>query len=478
MDEQLKQQTKKGVFWSAMQRFSTQGLQFITTLFLARLLTPADYGVVSMLGVFIAICSVFVDGGFINALTRKQDRTHADICTVFFFNIGVAALAYCLLFAIAPLVAAFYNMPELRVVLRVLGIAMIINSFASVQVTLLTINLDFKTQTPIAIVTIVISATVAIICAWMGLSYWALVIQNIVYCIVNTSLYWHFSKWRPTLVFSRKSFNEMFGFGSKILATQFIDTIYSNLYSLVIGKAFSASALGSYDRANSYANFPSNSLTGVMQRVTYPVLCRMQGNDGELAWTYRKFLKLSAFVIFPLMMGLSALAYPFIILIIGYKWTASAAMLQVICFGLMWFPINSINLNLLMVKGRSDLTLRVEVIKKIIGVLLLFGCVPLGIMALCYSVIVASVLAVVINTYYTGKLIGLGFFKQMKDLLPTFAISVSMWGVILLVNSHIASLPVQMGTGFVVGAVYYIGVSYLFNREEFNSVLSLMRNKR
>ena len=476
MEEGLKKQTKQGVIWSAVQRFSTQGIQFVTTIIMARMLTPADYGTIGMLDIFIAILSVFVDSGFINALTRKQDRTHTDICTVFFFNIGISVLAYCILFLIAPFVASFYSMPELCIILRILGLIVIIDSFAAVQMTLMTINLNFKIQTKISIVSLILSGAIGIILAYYDFTYWALVIQSLLYGIISTSMFWYFSTWRPSFIFSKKSFNEMFSFGSKILVTSLINTAYGNLYSLVIGKLFSASILGNYSRANSYANFPSSNLTSILQRVTYPVLCKIQDDKTLLSDAYRKLIRTSAFIIFPLMTGLSALSAPFIKTILGEKWSFCAVMLQIICFALMWYPIHAININLLLVKGRSDLLLRLEIIKKILGIIVLCISVPWGILALCYSGILTSILCLVINTYYTGKLINVGFIRQMSDISITFIISVSMWGMILFINSYIQDYLLQMAIGIIVGTVFYLIVSLLLNNKELKNVLSLIHN--
>ena len=475
MEERLKKQTKNGVIWSAVQRFSTQGIQFVTTIIMARMLTPADYGLIGMLDIFIAILSVFVDSGFINALTRKQDRSHTDICTVFFFNIGVSCLAYCILFFIAPFVASFYDIPELCLILRVLGIILIIDSFGAVQITLMTIKLDFKIQTIIAIVSLVISGTVGILLAYNKFTFWALVVQSLSYGVISTTLFWHYSTWRPSFIFSRKSLSEMFSFGSKLLATSLIDATYNNLYSLVIGKVFSASALGNYSRASSYANLPSSNLTSIIQRVTYPVLCSIQNDEYVLSDAYRKFLKISAFIIFPLMMGLSALAYPFVVIILGAKWCTCASMLQILCFALMWYPIHAININLLLVKGRSDLNLRIEIVKKFVGIIILCIAVPMGIFALCYSRIISSIISLVINTYYTGKLINLGFFHQMKDLTPTLMISTGMWGVIMMTNKITDILLFQMIIGIITGSLFYITMSYIFNRKDLFFVLSLIQ---
>lgn len=476
MEESLKKQTKKGIIWSAAQRFSTQGIQFVTTIIMARMLTPADYGVIGMLDIFIAILSVFVDSGFINALTRKQDRTHTDICTVFFFNIGISILAYCILFLIAPFVASFYSIPELKIILRILGLIVIIDSFAAVQITLMVINLNFKTQTKISIISLILSGATGIVLAYLNYTYWALVIQSLLYGIISTSLYWYYSSWRPSLIFSKKSFNELFSFGSKILVTSLINAAYGNLYSLVIGKLFSASTLGNYSRASSYAQFPSSNLTSILQRVTYPVLCKIQDDKTVLSNAYRELIRTSAFIIFPLMTGLSALSHPFIIVILGEKWNYCAVMLKIICFALMWYPIHAININLLLVKGRSDLLLRLEIIKKIIGIIVLCISVPWGILALCYSGILTSILCLVINTYYTGKLIKVGFTRQMSDVSKSFIISITMWGVILLINNFVDNYFLQMIIGIIVGAAFYFIVSYLFNKHELKYVLSLIRN--
>lgn len=476
MEESLKEQTRKGVVWSAVQRFSTQGIQFVTTIIMARMLTPADYGLIGMLDIFIAILSVFVDSGFINALTRKQDRTHEDICTVFFFNIVVSLGAYFILFLIAPLVASFYAIPELCIVLRLLGLIVIIDSFAAVQMTLMTIKLDFKIQTKVSIISLILSGLIGIILAYNDFTYWALVVQALLYGIISTFLYWYYSTWRPSFIFSKKSFNEMFSFGSKILVTSLINTTYGNLYSLVIGKVFSASVLGNYSRANSYANLPSSNITSILQRVTYPVLCKIQDDETLLSNAYRKLIRTSAFIIFPLMTGLSALAHPFISIILGTKWYFCAILLQIICFALMWYPIHAINLNLLLVKGRSDLFLRLEIIKKVIGVIVLCISVPFGIIALCYSSILTSIICLIINTYYTGKLIRVGFIRQIYDISTTLFISVAMWGLILFVNNNINNIYIQMIVGLVIGSSFYTGVSYFINKKDFKTVLSLIHS--
>lgn len=286
-----------------------------------------------------------------------------------------------------------------------------------------------------------------------------------------------FSKWRPIAVFSWDSFHELFAFGSKMLASGLLDTLYRNIYPIVIGKLFSASSLGHYTRAQQFSEFPSSNITGIIQRVTYPVLCGIQDDMERLTNVYRKFLKLSAFIIFPLMIGLSAVALPFVDIILGVQWSFCGQLLQIICFAMMWYPIHSINLNLLQVKGRSDLFLRLEIIKKILGITVLCITAPFGLIVMCYGQIFNSIVALAINTYYTGKLINVGFIRQMKDLLPTILLSLTMFGTILLVNGFIESNMYRLIIGIMVGIVVYVSGSYIFKFKELQTLFSLIRRK-
>ena len=256
-----------------------------------------------------------------------------------------------------------------------------------------------------------------------------------------------------------------------------LDTIYRNIYPIVIGKLFSASNLGHYTRAQHFSEFPSSNLTGIIQRVTYPVLCEIQDDNERLSNIYRRFLKLSAFVIFPLMVGLSSVAQPFVDIILGRQWNFCGQLLQIICFSMMWYPIHSINLNLLQVKGRSDLFLRLEIIKKILGVSVLCVTAPFGLVVMCYGQIFNSLVALAINTYYTGKLINVGFFRQMRDLCPTLALCLAMFALILSLNSFFTSDAAQLCVGVAIGVTFYSLASYAFKFSELKELLSLVRRK-
>lgn len=477
MSDSLRSKTVKGVVWSSIERFSTQGVQFLIMIIMARLLTPKDYGLIGMLAIFLAVAQSLIDSGFSQALIRKQDRTDVDNSTVFYFNIVVSSVLYLILFIAAPFVADFYNQPELTSVMRIVCLGVILNSLAVVQRALLTVRIDFKTQAKASLSAAVISGCIGIVLAYCGFGVWSLVVQQLLNLSVNTLLLWIFSKWRPIAVFSWKSFHELFAFGSKMLASGLLDTLYRNIYPIVIGKLFSASSLGHYTRAQHFSEFPSSNVTGIIQRVTYPILCGIQDETERLEAVYRKFLKLSAFIIFPLMIGMSAVACPFIDIVLGKQWGFCGQLLQIICFAMMWYPIHAINLNLLQVKGRSDLFLRLEIIKKILGITVLCITAPFGLVVMCYGQIFNSIVALVINTYYTGKLINVGFIRQMKDLLPTILLSLIMFGAILLVDGFIETNMYRLVIGVLVGIIVYVSGSYIFKFKELQTLFSLIRRK-
>ena len=478
MPDSLKQKAAKGVLWSTVERFSVQGVQFLIMIVMARLLTPHDYGLIGMLAIFIAVAQSLIDSGFSQALIRKQDRTEADNNTVFYFNIVVSTLLYLILYASAPFVADFYNTPQLCPVMRVVCLSIIFNSLAVVQRALLTIRIDFKTQAKAALTAAVTSGAVGITMAYHGFGVWSLVTQQLLNLGINTGLLWLLSKWRPRLIYSWQSFHELFAFGSKLLASGLLDTIYRNIYPIVIGKLFSASSLGHYTRAHQFSEFPSSNLTGIIQRVTYPVLCEIQNDDARLASIYRRFLKLSAFIIFPLMVGLSSVAKPFVNIVLGPQWSFCGQLLQILCFGMMWYPIHSVNLNLLQVKGRSDLFLKLEIIKKILGISVLCITAPFGLIVMCYGQIFNSLVALAINTYYTGKLINVGFIRQMCDLLPTIALCLVMFALILTVNSFITGDVIKLCAGIVIGVIFYTFTSRLFKFSELTELTNLLKVRR
>ena len=477
MADSLKRKTFMGTVWSIVERFSVQGIGFIVMIIMARVLTPDDYGLVGELAVFIAVSQSLVDSGFSQALIRKQDRTEIDNSTVFYFNIGVGAFLYLLLFFCAPLIAMFYDQPILIPLTRLLSLSILINSLVVVQRAQFTIRIDFRTQAKASLTAAVVSGIVGISMVYSGHGVWSIVWYQLTNLITNAGMLWLVSKWRPRRVYSWKSFRELFGFGSKLALSGIINTVYNNIYLIVIGKVFKASDLGYYTRAHQFADFPSSNVSGIIQRVTFPVLCTIQDDDQRLRSVYRRFLRLSAFIVFPLMIGMGALAHPLITLVLTEKWDFSAVLLQIICLSMMWYPIHSINLNLLQVKGRSDLFLKLEIIKKIVGVAIMCITVPFGLIAMCWGALASSIIALVINTHYTGILINVGFFMQIRDLLPTLAYSLSMGAVVWIVSQFLSSNLLKLIVGVSAGIIYFLAVTKLTGSKDLKELISFVKSR-
>ena len=473
----LKQQTVRGTIWSGVERFSVQGIQFLILVVMARILTPTDYGMVGMLAIFLAISQSLVDSGFSSALIRKTDRTQTDYSTVFYFNIAVGILLYLAMFAAAPAIAWFYRQPQLTEVTRVVALTLFLNSLAVVPRAILCVRIDFRTQAKASILATVVSGTAGIAAAYAGWGVWAIVLYNVSNVGLNTALLWLFVRWRPLRVFSGASFRQLFAFGSKLMVSGLIDTVYKNIYTLVIGKRFAAAELGYYTRADQFAQFPSANLTGIMQRVTFPVLSTIQQEDDRLRTIYRKFLRLSAFVVFPLMIGLSVLAEPVVAVLLNDSWLPAAGLLSILCLSCMWYPIHAINLNLLQVKGRSDLFLRLEIIKKAIGICILCVTIPLGVKAMCWGPVVSSYVGLFINTYYTGKLIGMGFLRQMRDLLPTLGQVAVMGAAVCGIARCFDSDAAKLFAGTLGGAFVYGLTAFLTGSDDLKELWLLFRRK-
>lgn len=472
----LKTKALKGVIWSGLERLSVQGVQFLVMLVIARILEPKDFGLVGMLAIFLAVAQSLIDSGFSQALIRKQDRADIDNSTVFYFNIVVSLILYVILYIIAPYVSEFYHEPQLTSLMRVMCLIVIINSFAVVQRAIFTAFIDFRTQAKASFIAAVISGGVGVTLALKGFGVWTLVFQQLINAGISTMMLWTFSNWCPQLAYSWKSFRELYAFGSKLMISGLIDTVYNNMYQLVVGKVFSASSLGHYTQANTFTQLPSANITNILQRVTYPVLCTLQDDNERLRKDYRQLLKLSAFIVFPLMCGLAAVAYPLVEILLGKKWHFAAILIIPLCFNLMWYPIAAINLNLLQVKGRSDLFLKLEIIKKVIGVSVLFASLPFGLIFMTYARIASGMLGLYLNTYYTDKIINVGFWLQMKDLSKTLIVSLLLFAFVFGLIHFIENVWFQLIIGIGIAVVFYASAVLMLRFDEL-SFLKTILNK-
>ncbi|TXD47751.1 lipopolysaccharide biosynthesis protein [Polaribacter sp. IC073] len=457
----LKQKAIKGVSWSFIDNIANSGITFLVGIVLARLLSPEEFGILGMIAVFIAVSNSIVDSGFSSALIRKVDIKNRDYNTVFYFNMVLGVILYILLYFSAPLISRFFNEPILIAVTRVMGLLLIINSFGIVQRTLLIKEVDFKTQTKVSLIASISSGVIGIGMAVAGYGVWSLVAQQVIRQLLNSIFLWVFNTWRPVFEFSKASFKELFGFGSKLLVSGIIDTLYSNIYYVVIGKYFSANELGLFTRAKQFSLFISGNLTSIVQKVSYPLLCNIQNesNDELLKKTYQRIIKATMLVTFSCMLGLAAVAKPLILLLIGEKWLPSIIFLQILCFAAMLYPLHAINLNMLMVKGRSDLFLKLEIIKKIIGIAPVVIGIFYGIEIMLIGSVIVSIIAYFLNSFYSSNLINYAAFDQIKDVLPTFLVALTVsfivWTITLLKYSNGITLSFQFLTGGILSLSFY-----------------------
>ena len=459
---ELKDKAITGVKWNAIGRFATQGVNFLIGLILARLLSPSDYGVVGMVGIFFAIAQTFIDSGFGSALIRKNECTDEDYSTAFYFNIIVGLACCVLLSVISPFVANFFDTPILKDLIKVMSLNLLIGSFAIIHSTKLTHSVDFKSQSLVNLVTAIVAGTSGVIMAYKGLGVWSLVLQNVIASLLRVILLIVVTKWFPSRVFSKESFKYLFNFGSKILLSSLLHTIYANMTTMIIGKFYSAKDLGYYSRGESLATYPSTNITGILQTVTYPVLSKIQDDGEHLLRAYRNLISMTSIVIFFGMFLLAALAKPLIVTLFTDKWLDAVIYLQVFCFAYMFDHICALNLNILYVKGYSNLVLKLEVVKKAISISMIIAAVPFGVLAICIARALYTQIAVLINTHYTGKLFDLGYVKQVRDFSKYLVCSL----IAVAPSFFLAYMDTSAITQLSIGVVSAISLYYLLLRKD------------
>lgn len=477
MDDNIKNKAISGAIWTGIEKIFRQVVQFIFGIILARLLEPSDYGVVGMLAIFMAIATTFTDSGMGSALIQKKDKNEDDYNTVFWFNFIVSIIFYILLFIGAPYIAVFYHMPILKDVTPVVAITLILGALSTVHTTRLSINLQFREQSIISIVSMIVTGVIGIALAYLGYGVWALVFQNIASSLLTVILVWLALRWVPRLSFSMKSFRELFGFGSRILGSSLINTIYRNISTLVIGRLFSPDQIGYYNRGVGYAHMPTDMVQDMALKVNYPILAKLKDDDVQLLRAYKKLMSLPLYILYPILIGMVVTAEPLISLMIGDKWLPCVPVMQILCIGCMFTPLTHLNLNLLYVKGRSDLVLRLELIKKPIGFALLLGLAPFGIVWMVVGQAVYSFIAFSFNCYYTGKILGYGEIKQLKVLMPIFINCLIMAIVIYIVMLPFDSNIAKLSMGVSSGLVSYLIVSLLCKDKCLEEIICIIRSK-
>ncbi len=471
-EQSLKDKTVKGVVWSGIDNVVHMGVSFMVSIVLARLLSPDDYGLLGIILIFTEVCNALINGGFTTALIRKPNVTDDDFNTSFIVNLGMSLVLYAVIFLSSPMIADFFGRQELVALTQVSSLGMIIGALAMVQQTRLTKRIDFKSQTKITFVASFTSGVVGIVMALMGCGVWSLVAQDLSNKGLRTVLLWMVNKWIPRLRFSSDSFHELFGFGWKMMLSSLLDTVWKELYQVVVGKFYTPATLGQYTRSKQFAKLFSSNLTSVIQRVTYPVLSNIQDDRERMVLAYRRIIKVTMFVTAISMFALGAVSEPLLYCLIGPKWHEAATYLPLICLTGSTYPLHAINLNMLQVQGRSDLFLGLEVIKKIIGIAPLAVCIFYGIMPmLCVSVI-TTIIAYFLNSHWSGKLIGYSSWDQIRDFMPSYGaatlMALSVYFLKYLPVTPWLILPLQI---FIGTAIFFL---ITHKMEEYKEVKSMV----
>lgn len=475
-NKQLKNKTKKGVLWSAAEKISTQGIQFLFSIILARLLAPDDYGIIAMPMVFLVLAQVFIDSGFSNALIRKPDLKEEDLSTAFYFNILVGCFCYFVLFVSSPYIATFYNTPILEDVLKVTALTTLFTPLCAVQQAILTIKIDFKTQAKVSLSAQIFTGVIGIAMAYTGCGVWSLAISQAAASFLRTILLWYYSHWRPKTKWSRESFLYLWGFGSKLLGAGILDCLYQNMYTLIIGKVYQKSDLGYYTRSQTFAHLPTSSLYSIIKRVSFPVLSSLQSDEKSLMHTFKKIYRQTVYLIFPVIMGMAGMASPLFRLLLTEKWMPAVPYFQILCFAMMWLPVDALNLNLLTIHGRSDLFFKLEVIKKIVGVIILVCTLHSGIFILCIGYSAYCLFEIITDTYYTGKFFNYNLLMQIKDVAPILFLSFVLF-LVGFVNNYLGILmPIgQLMLDVVILIIIYFAYSKYVVPELFRETIKFIK---
>ena len=475
-EQTLKNKAIKGIAWNTLEKFSVSGASFFIGIMLARLLMPSDYGLIGMLSIFFAFSELFVTSGFSSALIQKTDRTEIDYSTIFYYNLVVAIGFYIILFFTAPKIADFFKEPQLVILTRVLSINLIFNSLSLVQQTRLKIKLDFKTQAIVSLISVVVGGSIGIFTALKGFGVWALVVQSSSIALVRAILFMTFNKWIPKLVFSSSSFKQLFGFSSKLLIAGVASTILNNIYSILIGKMFSARDTGYYTRARQYPELLSDTITSILQGVTFPILSALQDNKERMISVFSRTMRLIVLLVIPALTMFAILSEPFIRLFLTEKWMPVVPLLQWLCFARMITPISALNLTILTATGRSDLFLIADSSKIPTLILALIITVPLGLKAIVIGNFLTSFLNFFINAYFPGKIYGFGAFRQLKEMrlviFATLIMAASVIGIMISLPTDLLKLLVCIPAGIII----FIASAYLLKINELNYIIEVINS--
>ncbi|WP_288222139.1 lipopolysaccharide biosynthesis protein [uncultured Clostridium sp.] len=461
----------KSLIWKVMERTGVQGIQFIIQIVLARILSPNDYGIISLITIFIALANVFIQSGFNTALIQKKNVKEEDFSSVFYLSLTIAIIIYIILFLSAESIAKFYGIAELKSVLRVLSITLFFGAFNSIQNAVISRKMQFRKLFISSTFSILISGIIGIILAYSGWGVWSLVIQQIVNQVSITIILWFTLKWRPTLTFSVKRLGKLFSYGWKLLISSLIDTLYMNLRSLVVGKVYTSQMLAYYNRGEQFPQLIVSNINGSIQAVMLPTLSSEQDDKKRVKELVRRSIVTSSFLLFPIMIGLAVVAEPLIKILLTDKWLSCVPFMQVFCLTYMLWPIHTANLQAINALGRSDIFLKMEILKKIVGIFILVISMFYGVYAIALGGLISGIISSIINAYPNSKLLEYSYKEQIKDIIPSLTLSIIMGGIVYMILLLNITPYLTLLLQIIIGAIIYLGLSKIFKVESYEYII-------
>ncbi len=452
----------KSFLWTALESYSTQGIAFIVSIFMARILAPADYGVIGIIGVFLALSDIFIDAGFTNALINKKNCNNDDFSTVFYTNVVISIIFFNILYFTAPFIAAFYNNPVLIWTTRAMALTFVISSFGAVSMTILTKELRFKAKAIITFIVSCISGFIGVFLAYRGWGVWALVWQSVLSCLARVIIYIFYVRWKPLLRFSLTSFKELFKFGGNLLGSNIIYTLYNNIYSLVIGKVFNATQLGYFSRAEGYAKLVPINISGILSKILFPILSKIKNNDEEMIELHHKFILVTSALLFPGCLFIAGLAAPLVYLLITEKWMPIVPLLQILSFAGIFEHFSTINNNFILSKGKSNYFLKMQIWTKPFGLLLLGLSVCFNLSIVAWGKVIYSVVCLITSYYFLRRVLFVNLHRDIKDIIKMLLLSGGLANICLIIFNRIDYTWAALTIGFILCfGIYFLGLKFL-----------------
>lgn len=453
-----------------------RGIQFVVLIVLARILLPKDFGLIVLVAIFIMIANVLVQSGFNTALIQKKNADEVDFSSVFYLNLFVASILYVLLFIFSPFIAIFFEEVQLVLILRILAITLFFGAINSIQNAVIARNMQFKKQFFSSLGAVLVSGIIGITIAYHNFGVWALVVQQLTHQFLITLILWFTVKWKPKMLFSFKRLRDLFSFGWKLLLSSLIDVIYTNIYGLLIGKMFSPIFLGFYSRGEQFPSFIVSNINGSIQSVMLPALSSHQENRQRVKEMVRRSIVTSSFIVFPMMVGLAVIAEPLVKILLTEKWLPAVPFLQIFCAVYALWPIHTANLQAINALGRSDIFLKLEIAKNVLGLSILVISIPFGIHAMALGVFISGFFCTFINAYPNLKLLNYSIQEQWKDIMPSLLLSLGMGGVVLSIKLYAMTDMLTIIIQIFVGLVIYVALAKLLKLECFTYLLLTLKD--